>query len=67
MTDRELTPQEELLERLTYLDSGFRKTYWDKEQYHIGYDEAILDYFKSVGMTEVAERFEYARHWFWYA
>ena len=62
-----MEPKEELLERFAYLDSEFEKTYWDQEQYHIGYDEAILDYFKSVGMTEVAERFENASHWFWYA
>lgn len=60
--------EEELLERFAYLDSKYgNSAYMDQEQYHIGYDEAILDYFKSVGMTEIAEKFEKAQSHFWYA
>ena len=69
MTNREeMEPKEELLDRFAYVDSKYgASAYMDKEQYHIGYDEAILDYFKSVGLTDVAEKFEKARSHFWYA
>lgn len=63
-----MEPKEELLEKFAYLDSKFETSTWpDKEQYHIGYDEAILDYFKSMGLTEVVEKIEKAKSHFWYA
>ena len=67
MDDRELTPEEELLERFAFFDFKLKNYDWDEEQYHIGYDMAILEYFKSVGMTEVAEKFRKAKSHFWYA
>lgn len=63
-----MEPKDELLERFAYLDSAYGTNgCMDQEQYHIGYDEAILDYFKSVGLIEVAEKFEKAQSHFWYA
>lgn len=58
--------KKELLERFDYLDSEFESRP-DQEQYHIGYDEAIIDYFKSVGLVDIAERIEKAMSHFWYA
>lgn len=63
-----MDPKKELLERFAYLDSKFEtNAQMDQEQYHIGYDEAILNYFKSIGLIEVAEKFEKAQSHFWYA
>lgn len=54
---------------LAKTDEAIKKyeVYLDNEIYHEIMDDLIVEFLRDMGYTEMADKYEKAKHYFWYA